>query len=205
MKLSNDTSGSFSANSKNLKSFRLKQQFSNVIIASIVVVSLVGGVLIYRFYQQTHNNQNSEAESSIASDEPAIAQNDATITEDDFNTNPNTPAGTGGGGTSPSSPSGGGPSTPSQVSTSSIPSEVVTILDSIEQSGIHNNPHIAIDTSVLPNDTHISFNRSTWTMAGSNSGSIDGVITIQGNSRSGTVLFEVINGSWQATGYGLNY
>lgn len=192
-----------SANSKNLRNFQAKQKFKLLFSGMVIIAPLAIGGLWY----VNRNGENESSSIPIAISDPSsgiiddsqlidqtVAQesNDGSVAQ----TVPSAPSNQGvpSGSTSNSASDLGG-----------LPAGVTTAVNSIESSGIKGNPYVAssIDTTMLPEGTTVSFNRSSWNSSESGSGTMAASLSASGQVFNGVITFSSIGGSWKATGYSI--
>lgn len=93
---------------------------------------------------------------------------------------------------------------PAPTYSRTMPAAVTPVLDSIEQSGLKDNPNVTFDTSSIPSGTSVRFDRASWINISDRISSISGEVSALGQKRTGSLTFELVNSSWKATGYSIN-
>lgn len=198
--------GNLSANSKNIKNFQVQQKFKGILVVFIIGVPVVIAILSYTAYRNYINPSSPVAEST----EDQIATNQDPTLEQINGVDPNAPIdtsglGVGGASGGGSTPSAGGSAAPTPTPTQSgIPEGVTVAVNSIEANGIKNSPYVALDTSGVPDGTVIKIDRSTWTPYSADQGAISGTITAYGQTRNGSLTFNVIDGTWRVVSYSVD-
>ena len=196
-----DTPSQFSANSRDLKRFRLMQKLKSASFVVVIGVPLLIGIAAYGLYEGLVNPKPQEEVAVVAdfpdTTDPAV---DAPITTD-----PNSPVSNGNVSSTPqapSAPAGSGSSAAPQ--TGSMPEGVTVAINSIEQNGIKNNNYVNMDTSSVPDGTVVRANRSSWTAYGNDLGSVAGTISAYGQTKNGSLTFQLVSGTWKVTGYSID-
>ncbi len=195
-----------SANSKSLKNFQMQQKMKGLITVAVIGIPLIIGIVVYQFYLRvtkpsealTTNQEITEIENSaLPSETPtqevppsSTPNNSAATAPSGGTTSPQT------NGTTPGSTTNPGTPVPA-----AMPNGVSIALNSIEQTGIKNNPYVAADTSSVPEGTTVNANRSSWMSSSSTTGIVSGTVTIMGSTKNGTISFQLISGTWKAVGY----
>jgi len=202
----------FSANSKSLKSFQLQQKLRSLMLVAVIGVPLLGGIIAYQLYSRVIR----PAEEQKASQELANANSAADAQNVSNTTTITDPAATTGNTSSPTTATPSPSATPKSSSTkpntgssattapAGMPAGVTVALNSIEQNGIRNNPYVAADTSSVPEGTVVKADRASWKAYSESMGTVTGTISIQGQVHTGSVTFELVSGSWKATGYSID-
>ncbi len=206
-----------SANSKNIKSFLFKQKFYRFASLFILPGAIVIGLFVYvtlRYDLVSHLPIQSQTSQLVELREGGQAATDssngAVVTQ---GTTP---------GTSGAVKSNGQPMTQAELEklygpkpvaipaptpsySKTIPDTIPAILDSIEKTGVKNNPNVAMDTSSIPDGTTVVFDRTSWINITDTTSSISGTVSALGQKRTGYLTFTQTNNIWKVTGYSINY
>lgn len=191
----------YSANSQNIKHFKLKQKVKNLIIIAIIGIPVLLGVAVYYYYREiTNPNKTTNKSGSQTSLLGANSERQQVLTNNDNSQLP--------GQSTPSSVTNSSSSNSNQNSsnnTSNLPPTVAIIVDYTESKGAVNNPYIHsnLDISSFKDATKITFDKNSWTQYGQNQGSMDFSIQISGKTKQGTATFGLENDTWKIIGYGL--
>ncbi len=164
----------FSANSKQIKSFRFHQKLRSGLVLAVIVIPIIGAFFAYRYYKQSIN---PSAPAPVAVTAPSSPTTSTTPTVENA---PGTAA-----------------------PTSTMPEGVTAALNSIEQNGMKSNPYITADTSNIPNGTVVSVDRTSWTTYGTDMGSVTTTMSLKGTTKKGTLTFQLLYGSWKVVGYSI--
>jgi len=172
----------FSANSKNLKSFRLQQKLRSLLILIAIGIPVAGGIFAYQRYKTSTN--------------PAVAT--ATVIPDATTSNDADQAIAEGG--APTTPITTTPDTEAPIA---MPDGVGVALNSIEQSGLKSNAYVAVDTNTIPAGSEVKADRATWTSFSPSLGSVSGTISYKGSVKKSSITFQLVNDTWKVTGYSI--
>ncbi len=199
----------YSANSQNIKHFKLKQKMKNLIIIVIIGIPILLGVAVYYYYRNITDPSKSTVKKGTQTSLLGATSNEHEISAN--NSSQQLP-GHDSLYNSANAQNLNNQSTPSNIaesnnqnSKSSIPSSVTTIINYTETKGSTNNPYIHpdLDTSPFKNATKITFNKNSWAQYGQNQGSMDFSVQFSGKTKDGTATFSIDNGAWKIIGYGL--
>ena len=163
----------FSANSKNLKSFRLQQKLRGLLILVAIAIPVLGGFFVYQQYKTSSNPATVAVEAPI-SDSAANTTLDTTL---------EAPA--------------------TAVLDTKIPDGVSAALSSIEKTGLKDSTYVTVDTSTIPAGSTVQADRASWIAYDTNLGSVSGTISYKGNVKKSSITFQLINGAWKVTGYSI--
>lgn len=94
--------------------------------------------------------------------------------------------------------------TPIYCGVSGMPSGVCDIAKSVEASGLKNNPGVIAMVDSIPDGTQVTLNYGSWKMDDSETGYIDGTAKAYGTTKSGTLTFRFLDGSWKVTSVDIN-
>ncbi len=164
----------FSANSKDIKSFRMQQKLHGGVLVAAIAVPILGGIFAYKYYTRSTSptlptTVTTPSSLSTTSYTPPVVENAP--------------------GTTPAA--------------TTVPEGVTVALNSIEQNGMKSNPYVTADTSNIPAGTVVKADRSTWTAYGTDTGSVTTTMTVQGTAKKGSITFQLLYGSWKAVGYSI--
>lgn len=197
-----DTQSQFSANSHDLERFRLAQKLKSASLFLVIGVPLVLAILAYGIYENVINPSAKE-EAIVATDaSPQMIATDGSSTV----TSPDQSASTGNGSVAPGNTTGSGqtPGTSASSQPGGMPEGVNVALNSIEQNGIKSNNYVNMDTSSVPDGTAVRADRSTWTAYGNDLGAVRGTISAYGQTKNGSLTFQLVSGTWKVTGYSID-
>ena len=199
-----------SANSQDIKTFKLKQKIKNLLILLIIGIPIALGFAAYLYYKSiTKNKETAKIKTAENSQHTGVTEGVNSNQDLSSNSDQQLPGQNSVSTYSPNSAtqnnSQSSSSVPVSSSTSNIPSEVVTALNYTETNGVTNNPYIdsRLDTSQFTNDAKITFDRSTWILQNTNQGSIDFTIKLSGVAKNGTSTLSNSNGTWKIIGYAI--
>ncbi len=184
-----------SANSKKLRSFYASQRLKSLLTFIGIFAVVIIGVLAYSRYNSMKTDPNAVATATLVN--PGIDQTNPTeVAPTSLQTST---------GPQSASPSQGATTAPPTTApkSSAIPEGVTIALNSIEQTGIKNNPYVTMDTSIVPDGTVTRADRSSWQGNGQ-AGTVNGVISVSGQTRSGTLTFQAVDGTWKVVGYSMS-
>lgn len=204
-------SSTLSANSQNVKKFGTQQKFRTLVTVLVVGVPIFLAMLSFLVFkntskkdnntQTTHATVGSNIDSSIDSDNNYGTDYGQNEQIDDPALSPApSPAIT----STPQSPNQQNPVVQQPIQ-GTIPAGVQTAINSIEANGVKGSPYVSssMDTSQIPPGTSLKFDTSSWSQYSDSSGSVNATANILGTSKAITVSFTIIDGSWKASGYGL--
>jgi len=193
-----------SANSQDIKTFKLKQKIKNLLILLIIGIPIALGFAAYLYYKSiTKNKETAKIKTAENSQHTGVTEGVNSNQDLSSNSDQQLPGQNSVSATQNNNQSSS--SAPIASSTSNIPPEVVATLNYTETNGVTNNPYIdsRLDTSQFTSDAKITFDRSTWILQNTNQGSIDFTIKLSSVAKNGTSTLSNSNGTWKIIGYAI--
>lgn len=193
-----------SANSQDIKTFKLKQKIKNLLILLIIGIPIALGFAAYLYYKSiTKNKETAKIKTAENSQHTGVTEGVNSNQDLSSNSDQQLPGQNSVSATQNNNQSSS--SAPIASSTSNIPPEVVATLNYTETNGVTNNPYIdsRLDTSQFTSDAKITFDRSTWILQNTNQGSIDFTIKLSSVTKNGTSTLSNSNGTWKIIGYAI--
>ncbi|MEI6480951.1 MAG: hypothetical protein WCO19_01460 [Candidatus Saccharibacteria bacterium] len=87
---------------------------------------------------------------------------------------------------------------------SGMPEGVCTVITSIEQKGLKNNPYVTADTSQVPANSTVTVDESSWKKIDDTRGDVLFNANLGGVTYNGKASLQSVGGSWKAVAYTLN-
>lgn len=196
-----------SANSKHVKNFRLAENFKG--FGFLVLFLAFGGVFYILYTNQGDPANIRDSVNSIAGifghdETPAQPIDDRSVA---VSVPPSSPDQTNAQDIQPitMAPSTNNASGSANAPVTGMPQGVVDAIASLESRGVKNNPyvHSTINTSSIPSDATIKFDKTSWNKTSASSGTIKGTIISSQFSYSGLFTFSQVDGIWKAVAYSL--
>ena len=85
-----------------------------------------------------------------------------------------------------------------------MPEGICTLITSIRNEGLGNNPYVTANTSNVPKGTKTEIDEKSWTQGAPELGNFKFTVSLSGQKKSGVAYTQLINGTWKVISYTLN-
>lgn len=84
-----------------------------------------------------------------------------------------------------------------------MPEGVCTVINSINQDGLKNNPLVTFDTSEIPSLAKATIYKNTWKSNAETLSQVEVSLSVLGKKKTGILYIQLLDTTWKATGYSI--